>query len=111
VRDREIERVTQQNLDLDEQVAGWRAANPEGTLEQAVRDLGLWPRNPRDADAQRIIWLALRRLSDPAAIRLGFHAMRNSNVPAARDAAPGRSSLREGPATDCAAGTSAGGTS
>jgi len=110
VRDREMERVTQQNPDLDEQVAQWRAANPDGTLEQAVRDLGLWPRNPRDADAQRIIWLALRHLSDPVAIRLGFHAMRNANVPAARDAASQRSSPREGAATDCAAGTAAGGT-
>ena len=105
-----MERVTQQHPDLDEQIAKWRAANPDGTLEQAVCDLELWPKNPRDADAQRIIWLALRRLSDSVAIRLGFHAMRNVNVPAARDAAPQRSSPREGAATDCAAGTSAGGT-
>jgi len=105
-----MERVTQQNPDLDERVAAWRAENPDGTLEHAVRDLGLWPRNPRDADAQRIIWLALRRLSDPVAIHLGFHAMRNVNVPTARDAAPQRSSPREGAATDRAAGTSAGGT-
>ncbi|HXL93800.1 MAG TPA: hypothetical protein VN969_33120 [Streptosporangiaceae bacterium] len=105
-----MERVAQQNPDLDEQVAGWRAANPDGTLEQAVRDLGLWPRNPRDADAQRIIWLALRRLSDSAAIRLGFHAMRNAHVLMSRDTAPRRSSPGEGVATDCAAATSAGGT-
>jgi len=105
-----MERVTQQNPDLDEQVAGWRAANPDGTLKEAVRDLGLWPRNPSDADAQRIIWLALRRMGDSAAIRLGFHAMRNANVLAARDATPRRSSPREGAAMDCAAGTSAGGT-
>jgi len=72
-----MERVSQQHPDLDEQVTGWRAANPAGTLEQAVRDLGLWPKNPQDADAQRIVWLALRRLSDPVAVRLGFHAMRN----------------------------------
>jgi hypothetical protein len=80
MRDREMERVTQQHPDLNEHVAKWRAANPDGTLEQAVRDLDLWPRNPRDADAQRIIWLALRRLKDPVALRLGFHQMRGMNV-------------------------------
>jgi hypothetical protein len=77
-----MERITRQNPVLDEQVAKWRAANPDGTLEQAVRDLGLWPRNPGDADAQQIIWLALRRMKDPVATRLGFPAMRGVSIPA-----------------------------
>jgi len=94
VRDREIEQVIAQHPDLDRQVTRWRAANPDATLEQAVRDLGLWPKNPRDADAQRIVWLALRRLGDPAAVRLGFHAMRGmtgtvSPDPAGTAQAPG----------------------
>jgi hypothetical protein len=104
VRDREIERIIAQNPGLDEQVARWRTENPAGTLEQAVRDLGLWPRNPRDSDAQRLVWLALRRLGDPAAARLGFPAMRRQNVPAVTDAASGSWPAGDA-ATDCAAGT------
>jgi len=102
VRDRELEHVAEQNPDLDERVARWRAGHPSATLVQAVRDLELWPKNPRDADAQRLVWKALRRLGDPAAVRLGFPAMRRQSVPAVRDAAP----VPAGDAaTDCAAGT------
>jgi hypothetical protein len=89
--------------ELDPRVAAWREEHPDGTLEDLVRDLGLWVR-PADEDAQRLAWYSLKRLHDPAAIE-GFHAMRNANVPAARDAVPRRDSPREGTATDCAAGT------
>jgi hypothetical protein len=59
---------------LDPAVAEWRRENPDGTLEDLVRDLGLWER-PHDEDAQRLAWYALKRLRDPAALR-GFPAMR-----------------------------------
>ena len=84
MRDRDMVRITRQNPDLDKHVAKWREENPGGTLEQAVRDLELWPKNPADADAQRIVWIALRRLADPVATRLGFHAMRAASLPAVR---------------------------
>jgi hypothetical protein len=103
-----MDRVLTQNPDLDERVAQWRTANPSGTLEQAVRDLNLW-HQPADKDAQAIIWTMLRKHKDPAAMQ-GFHVMRNAtaagagHVPAVRDAAPRRSSPRDGTATGCAAG-------
>jgi anti-sigma factor RsiW len=108
VRDREMDRVLAQNPDLDERVAHWRAGHPSGTLEQAVRDLNLWHK-PADKDAQAIIWTMLRQRKDPAAMQ-GFHVMRNAtaagagHIPAVRDAAPPRSSPRNGTATGRAAG-------
>jgi hypothetical protein len=89
VRDRELEHVVAANLDLEERVAGWREQHPDGTLRDAVADLELWPKNPVDPDAQRLVWITLRRLGDPAAERLGFAAMRRMSVPAATDCAAG----------------------
>jgi hypothetical protein len=91
---------------VDPRVAEWRETHPAGTLEDLVRDLGLWNK-PGDEDAQRLAWYSLRRLKDPAAME-GFHAMRNAvaaHVPAVRDTVPRRSSPRDGAATGCAAGT------
>ena len=76
MRTREWQRVVAANMDLDERVAEWRTRHLDGTLEDAVRDLELWPRNPGDSDAQRMIWLALTRLGDPVAAGLGFPGMR-----------------------------------
>jgi hypothetical protein len=84
MRDREMEHLVAANLDLDGRVAAWRRDHPDGTLRDAVDDLGLWPKNPADPDAQRMIWLALRRLGDPAARRQGFPAMRAASLPAVR---------------------------
>lgn len=81
MRDRDLERIAHQNPDLDERVAQWRAGHLSGTLRDAVADLELW-HNPRDADAQRMIWLALRRLGDAVALRQGFPAMRAASLPA-----------------------------
>jgi hypothetical protein len=78
-----MQRVVAQNPDLDEKVARWRTGHPAGTLEQAVRDLGISRRNPADKDAQRMIWIILRNAGDPAAVRLGFQAMRTQSLPAA----------------------------
>jgi hypothetical protein len=89
MRSREWARVIAAHPDLDLRVATWRAGYPDGTLEEAVRDLELWPRNPRDSDAQRLVWLALRRLGDPVAARLGFPGMRLANIrEVVRHAAP-----------------------
>jgi len=71
-----MERVIAQNLDLDARVAQWRADHPSGTLQEAVGDLKLWPRTG-DPDAQRLVWYALRRIDDPAALE-GFPAMRTT---------------------------------
>jgi hypothetical protein len=101
-----MEHVVAANLDLDERVAAWRGDHPDGTLRDAVDDLELWPKNPADADAQRMIWLALRRLGDPAAARQGFPAMRAECVPAVMDAAPGAPAATAGAMPDCTAGTS-----
>jgi hypothetical protein len=51
MRDREMNRFEKQHPDLEERVARWSEAHPGGSLEDAVRDLGLWP-NPKDRDAQ-----------------------------------------------------------
>jgi hypothetical protein len=59
---------------LNPRIARWRAAHPDGTLEDAVRDLELW-HIPQDPDAQRLVWYRLRDLGDPAALE-GFQAMR-----------------------------------
>jgi hypothetical protein len=83
---------------LNPRIAGWREAHPDGTLEDAVRDLGLW-HIPQDPDAQRLVWYRLRDLGDPAALE-GFQAMRadaarklrgpaQSAVPAAGPSHPG----------------------
>jgi hypothetical protein len=89
VRDRELEHVVAANLDLERRVAVWREQHPDGTLRDAVADLELWPKNPADPDAQRLVWIALRRVGDPLAERLGFTAMRRMSVPAAANAATG----------------------
>jgi hypothetical protein len=79
-----MERILAAHPDLDERVAWWRGQHPDGTLRDAVGDLGLW-HNPGDADAQRLIWLALRHLGDPAAERQGFPAMRAAaSIPGTR---------------------------
>jgi hypothetical protein len=82
VRDREIEHVKRRYPDLGEQVAGWRVQHPDGTLEDAVRDLKLWS-VPQDPDAQRLVWKALRDIADPAALD-GFPAMRAAAARTAR---------------------------
>jgi len=79
-----MEHVVAANPDLEERVATWRAGHPDGTLRDAVADLELWPKNPGDPDAQRIIWLTLRHIGDPAALRQGFPAMRAERLPAVR---------------------------
>jgi hypothetical protein len=60
MRNREMERVLAQNPDLDERLTKWRSEHRDGTLEDAVRDLEIWPKNPGDKDAQAIVWIALR---------------------------------------------------
>jgi hypothetical protein len=62
------------HADLDVLLARWRHDHGDGCLEDAVRDLELWPR-PHDRDVQWLIWQGLRRLGDPAALQ-GFHEMR-----------------------------------
>jgi hypothetical protein len=64
---------------IDPLVAGWRGQHPDGSLEDLIRDLGLWDK-PGDEDAQRLAWYSLRRLKDPAAME-GFHAMRAATAP------------------------------
>ena len=103
MRNRELEHVIAANLDLDERVVGWREQHPDGTLRDAVADLELWPKNPHDPDAQRLVWITLRHLGDPEATKLGFPAMRRMGVPAARDAAPAAPAVVGGTATGCAA--------
>jgi hypothetical protein len=82
MRDREIERVKARNPDLGKRVTAWREQHPDGTLEQAVRDLDLWP-VPQDPDAQRLVWKVLRDIVDPAALE-GFPAMRATAARTAR---------------------------
>src|SRR5580698_1312459 len=91
MRNRELDSVLRANPDLDERVAEWRQQHPSGTLEQAVSDLELWPKNPRDKDAHRIVWVTLRHLGDPVAVRLGFPAMRAASLlpPPSEDEAAG----------------------
>ena len=55
MRDREMNRFEKQHPDLEERVAEWSGAHPDGSLEDAVRDLGLWP-DPKDRDAQWFVW-------------------------------------------------------
>jgi hypothetical protein len=105
MRSREIERLAAANPDLDDRVAAWRGKHPDGTLRDAVADLELWPKNPGDPDAQRMIWLALRHIGDPAAERQGFPAMRAASVPAVMDAVPGAPAATAGAAEGCTAGT------
>lgn len=62
MRDREMIRFERQHADLAEQVGKWAGEHPGGGLEDAVRDLGLWP-NPKDRDAQWFVW---RHLPDDA---------------------------------------------
>ena len=82
MRNREIDAVEKQHPDLDEQVTGWRTQHPDGTLEDAVRDLKLWS-VPQDPDAQRLVWKVLRDIADPAALE-GFPAMRAAAARTAR---------------------------
>ena len=62
MRDREMDRFERQHPDLARRVTEWHAAHPGGTLEDAVRDLDLWP-VPQDRDAQWLVW---RRLPEEA---------------------------------------------
>lgn len=48
----------------------WRARHPDGSAEDAVRDLGLFYR-PSDYDARWCVWQALKDMGDEKA-RLGF---------------------------------------
>jgi hypothetical protein len=65
MRDREMNSFERRHPDLAERVAEWHESHPGGSLEDAVRDLGLWP-NPRDRDAQWFVW---RYLPSDAAAR------------------------------------------
>ena len=51
MKDREMNRFERQHPDLAERIEDWAGEHPDGSLEDAVRDLGLWP-NPKDRDAQ-----------------------------------------------------------
>ncbi|MGO8956940.1 MAG: hypothetical protein ACLQFR_06175 [Streptosporangiaceae bacterium] len=63
MRDREMNRFEWQNPDLAERIKEWAGEHPDSSLEDAVRDLDLWP-NPKDRDAQ---WFVLRYLPSNAA--------------------------------------------
>jgi hypothetical protein len=53
VRDTDLTRLAAAVKDeLPGRVAAWRGKHPDGTLEDAVRDLDLW-KTPQDPDAQR----------------------------------------------------------
>ncbi len=67
MRDREMDRFERQHPDLAERVAEWADDHPGGTLEDAVRDLALWPK-PKDRDAQWFVW---RYLPDEARRQIG----------------------------------------
>jgi hypothetical protein len=86
VREREYEKFETAHPDLTDDVAKWRAEHPHGSLVDAVTDLELWPRNPRDRDAQWYVWRRLYDQGDPVALQ-GFAAMR---VPAAKRPPAGR---------------------
>jgi GntR family transcriptional regulator len=68
MRDREMDQLERRHPGLAKRVTEWHEAHPGGTLEDAVRDLGLW-RNPRDRDAQWLVWRHLpedrRRIETP----------------------------------------------
>src|SRR5262249_50398118 len=55
VRDREMDRFEARHPDLDQVVAAWCAEHPDGSLEDALRDLELW-HSPKDKDAQWLVW-------------------------------------------------------
>ncbi len=55
MRAREMHRFERQHPDLAERIKEWAGKHPDGSLEDAVRDLGLWP-NPEDRDAQWFVW-------------------------------------------------------
>jgi hypothetical protein len=77
MRERELDRFLAMHPDADlaEDVARWRKQYPDGSLADAVTDLGLWPRNPRDRDVQWFVWRRLYELGDPVAREAGFQAM------------------------------------
>lgn len=60
-----MSRFERQHPDLAERVGEWAGEHPHGSLEDAVRDLDLWP-NPKDHDAQWFVW---RYLPGKAAAR------------------------------------------
>jgi|HubBroStandDraft_5_1064220.scaffolds.fasta_scaffold06812_2 hypothetical protein len=66
MRNREMDRFERQHPDLAERVAEWADDHLGGSLEDAVRDLKLWP-NPKDPDVQWFVW---RCLPAQAAARL-----------------------------------------
>jgi hypothetical protein len=53
---------------LAEHIEAWAESHPEGSIEDAIRDLGLWPR-PGDKDAQWIVW---KRLPQDHPARVSF---------------------------------------
>ena len=63
-----MERFERRHPDLAAVLAEWAGDHPDGTLEDAVRDLELW-HNPADPDAQWLIW---RYLPEGHAARTGF---------------------------------------
>jgi hypothetical protein len=100
VRDRDLTAIAE-TPGLAARVREWRAAYPDRTLEDAVRDLGLW-RVPQDPDAQRVIWFFLKDMGDAPALE-GFQAMRAGAARKLRDpaqsAAPGAGPSHTGSAT------------
>lgn len=48
-------RIEREHPHLRQQVRNWAADHPDGTLEQAVKDLDLWP-DPGDKDARYLVW-------------------------------------------------------
>jgi hypothetical protein len=58
MRSREMERFEAMHPDLAGRAAAWARDCPDGSLEDAVRELGVWHR-PQDRDAQWLVWRAL----------------------------------------------------
>jgi hypothetical protein len=70
-----MDRFIATHPDLDIEVAKWRQEHPHGSLVDAVTDLELWTRNPRDRDAQWFVWRRLYDQGDLVARDLGYQAM------------------------------------
>jgi hypothetical protein len=50
-----MNRFEARHPDLDQVLTSWCTEHPEGSLEDAVRDLELW-HNPEDEDAKWLVW-------------------------------------------------------